>query len=127
MNKKIISRLIDIAEGIELEKDINPRTRHYAFILNKSKIISIGRNSLKTHPKVIKYGYNKNAGIHAELSALIKSGTIFHSNNKIFTFRFDKSGSLNNGKPCIFCQKALRDVGMKEVWYSCEKGKINRL
>jgi len=127
MNKKVLNRLIDIANGITLEENINPRTRHYAFILNKNKILSIGCNSLKTHPKLFKYGYHKNAGIHAELSALIKSGSISHSNNKLITFRFDKSGELNNGKPCSFCQRALKDVGIKEVWYSCEEGSINKL
>jgi deoxycytidylate deaminase len=127
VNKKILNRLVDIAHGIELDKDINPRTRHYAFILNKNKILSIGCNSLKTHPKILKYGYHENAGVHAELSALIKSGSISHSNNKLVTFRFDKSNNLNNGKPCVFCQKVLRDVEIKEVWYSCGMGVMNKL
>jgi deoxycytidylate deaminase len=127
VNKKTLNRLVDIAHGIELESDINPRTRHYAFILNKKRILSIGCNSLKSHPKLLQYGYRPHAGVHAELSALIRSDSVLHSNNKLVTFRFDKSGNLNNGKPCIFCQRALNDAGMKEVWYSCKKGRINRL
>lgn len=127
MNKNLLRRLIDIAHGIELEKEINPRTRHYAFILNKNKILSIGRNSLKTHPQVLKYGYRENSTIHAELSAIIKSGTVLHKNNKLITFRFDKSGNLNNGKPCKFCQKLLKEMKVKEVWYSNKYGNMLRL
>jgi len=126
MNLRQINRLIDIAQGISIDKQINKRTRHYAFILNKNKIISIGTNSLKTHPKVIKYNYHKNAGIHAELAAIIKSGTLFHKNNKMITFRFDNSGNLNIGKPCPSCQKLISSLGFKEIWYSQSSGNFQK-
>jgi len=127
MNKKVLNRLVEIAEGIELDKNINPRTRHYAFVLNKNKIVSIACNSLKTHPNLLKYGYHENAKIHAEMGAIIKSGTFLHRGNKLITFRFDKSGNLNQGKPCPSCQRLLKDVGMREVWYSTANGQINKL
>lgn len=127
MNKKLLDRLVDIANGIEIESEINRRTRHFAFILKKNKIISIGRNKLKTHPNLIKYNYHKNATIHAELSAIIKSGSVSHKNNKLITFRFDKSGALNNGKPCRCCQKLIEQVFFKEVWFSNSNGKIVKL
>ena len=127
MNTRLTNRLVDIAQGIEIEKQINKRTRHYAFILNKSKIISIGRNKLKSHPKILKYKYPENATIHAELSAIIKSDSLSHKNNKLITFRFDKSGELNNGKPCKYCQRLLSSVGFKQVWYSNSRGKFVQL
>jgi len=58
------------------------RCSHFSFILDKTRLISIGLNSLKTHPHNLKYNYiNKNkekisdiVGTHSELSAVIKLG-----------------------------------------------------
>ena len=36
MTQRQINRLIDIAQGISIDRQMNKRTRHYAFILNKN-------------------------------------------------------------------------------------------
>ena len=126
VNYKKLHKYVEIAKNIDIG-DINPRTRHFAFIINKNKIISQGFNTLKTHPFLLKYGYRSNCKVHAEASAIIKSNTFNHKNNKMITFRFDKSGNLNQGKPCKYCQNILNLVDMKEVWYSDLKGEFKML
>lgn len=130
INKKLIDRCVDIAHGIELVDElISLRTRHFAFILNKNKILKIGINRQKTHPilKNRKYNYGHWTKLHAEADAVIKSGEIDQSNNKMLTFRFDSSNNLNIGKPCKFCMKLLKDCNFKTIVYSNELGKFEKL
>ena len=126
ITQKLINKCIDVARGIDICDSIDRRTRHFAFILNKNKILAIGKNSQKTHPILQnnKYGYGSWSKLHAETSAVIKSGEVDHSNNKLLTFRFDKSNNINIGKPCKYCQRLLKDSNFKEVIYSTNNGKF---
>lgn len=119
-------RLVQVARNIIIYDDIDLRCRHFAFILNKNKIISIGKNSKKSHPINHKYGYSNGSGLHAEACAVIKSGSINHSKNILVTFRIDRNDKVAMGKPCRHCQKLLQDVNFKEIHYSDERGQFQR-
>jgi hypothetical protein len=63
------ARLIQFARNLIVCDEIDLRCRHFAFILKKGKIVSIGKNSNKSHPINQKYGYFKGSG-HRTLSFL---------------------------------------------------------
>jgi len=121
-----LSRLVDLAKNLIVYDNVDLRCRHFAFILNKSKIVSIGRNSRKSHPINQKYGYFDGSGLHAEACAVIKSGKIDHSKHVLVTFRIDRNDKIAMGKPCKHCQKLLKDVAFKEIYYSNELGEFEK-
>ena len=126
MNSKLISRCVDIALEVTNCDLKDRRVRHFAFIINKNKILSIGKNAQKTHPilKNNKYGYGWWSKLHAETSAVVRSKIFDHSNNKLLTFRLDKHDNINMGKPCSNCTRLIKDVNFKEVVYSDWWGKF---
>ncbi len=119
-------RLIQLARNLVIYDDIDLRCRHFAFILDKNRIVSIGKNSKKGHPINQKFGYPSGCGLHAEASAVIKSGKIDHSRHTMVTFRIDRNNNIAMGKPCSHCQKLLNDVEFKNVFYSNESGEFVR-
>lgn len=121
-----LNRLVSLARNLIIYDDIELRCRHFAFILNKSKIVSIGRNSKKSHPINQKYGYFDGSGLHAEACAIIKSGNTDHSKHTLVTFRIDRNDKVAMGKPCRYCQKLLSDVNFKEIYYSDEQGQFQK-
>jgi hypothetical protein len=40
----------------------------------------------------------------------------------LVTFRIDRNDKVAMGKPCKHCQKLLKDVDFKEIFYSNEQG-----
>ena len=54
-------KIIEVSYALINKHNADLRCRHFSFILDKTRIISIGLNSLKTHPLNLKYNYvNKN-------------------------------------------------------------------
>lgn len=105
-----------------------------SFCLNKrGDIISIGCNNyLKSHPyqkavssRLIKFNeedgadYSKRIYLHAEISSIVKAKKKI---NSIFVVRFLKDGGLAKAKPCRICELAIKEAGIKEVYYTSESG-----
>lgn len=119
-------RLIQLARNLVIYDNIDLRCRHFAFILDKKRIIAIGKNSKKSHPINHKYGYFDGSGLHAEACAVIKSGNVDHSKHTLVTFRIDRNDKVAMGKPCSHCEKLLKDVEFKNIFYSNEEGEFVR-
>ena len=92
-------------------------------------VISFGYNSYtKTHPtqKEIatryKASYYHKEFLHAEISSLIKcKGKVPYS---ILVIRQLKNGTMGNAKPCPICRLAIKEAGVKEIWFSNQDGNI---
>ena len=125
MNQKIINRTVDIAKAM-CPLNIEHRCSHIAFLIKNSKIVHIGTNSCRTHPETLKYDYKDHqlVGIHAELAVCMKSGKENLKNYKMVVLRIDRTGKLNNSKPCCGCQSVIKQFSLDEVWYSDSKGNI---
>ena len=119
-----LPRLIEIAYALKGKNSNNGgRCFHVCFILNKSKIISIGLNTyFKTHPKIRELGYPIEAGLHAELAACLKLGLTDCSKYDIVVVRIDNQNKLNLSKPCRACEKLLLGLNFNKVIYSNEMG-----
>jgi deoxycytidylate deaminase len=108
-------------------------------IVYKGHIIGRGANSDKTHPLQKKYNKNRNFNqtggkpvkhsVHAEIAALSSipypiQESIDWSKVKIYTFRIAPGKKLHQGlsRPCDACIAAIRDRGIRHVFYTTSDG-----
>lgn len=123
-------RFIEITKALAPLSRWDAKTFHTTFIVRKGKIQSIGVNSLKTHPSVLKYNYRGQdgvdirpfVGLHSELSAVLKYGEEDCSACTFINLRIDKNGEINMSKPCFGCQHLLHQVGFKRLYFSTSVG-----
>lgn len=85
----------------------------------RGKVLSVGENSYKkTHPIQKKFaamnGLPQKQFVHAEISALIKCKNIKDA-HQIKVIRKHKNGNPANAKPCVICQSAIKEAGIKNI------------
>ena len=109
-------------------RDIALNNRHTYHLVAWTKVGSstvFGTNSERcstkferTHPDGTK-GFH----LHAEMDLIrkFKPGTV----KEITVTRFSKRGRLTMSKPCEYCQRFLREHGVKKVNYTDWDGKWN--
>lgn len=97
-------------------------------------IIGIGCNTNKTHPK--QYYYNRYREIHnksdifyipklhAEMSCLnsIRNLDINFSKVKLYIYRVCKDKPYGLARPCLSCMAAIKDLGIKHIYYTTNDG-----
>lgn len=94
------------------------------------KIIGVGCNTNKTHP-VQKY-YNQFCGssesylpkLHAEINCLnqIKNLDINFSKVRLYIYRIRKDQPFGMSRPCPSCMAAIKDLGIREIYYTTNDG-----
>lgn len=124
MNRKLI-QCVSVARNLfELP---NSSKRHFTFILERNKIISVGWNDgFKTHPLAARYGHRYN-GIHSELMAILhfKRPIADLQYYDFVNIRLKQNKSLGNSKPCRCCANMLKDFNVTHVMYSIDEGFVN--
>jgi deoxycytidylate deaminase len=129
------NKIIEISYALINKHSADLRCRHFSFILDRNRIISIGLNSLKTHPLNLKYKYvNKNnqsisniVGTHSELSAVIKLGEEDCSDFTLINTRINRNNKLDFSAPCSGCCDMIKQLNFKYVFFSNSEGKFNKL
>lgn len=99
-------------------------------VIYKHRVISTGTNSDKVHPLQAKYNVYRFSGstphkVHAEVASLIpliKDKSIDWTQVKLFLYREKKSGTLGLSRPCKSCMALIRDLGIKQVYYTTDTG-----
>jgi deoxycytidylate deaminase len=93
-------------------------------------IIGVGFNQRKTNPLQAKYnvlrdlesndGRPINDFIHAEMSCInaIKDLDVDFSKVELYIYRENMNNELACCKPCKACEQAIRDLGIKRVYYT---------
>ena len=134
-----INKFFNLAKIASKFSDYNKKNIHIGSVLvYKNKVIANGFNTSKTNP--IQYQYNKyrelnnntnrtfNADdhlpcVHAEMQCLIntKDVDIDWSKVSIFVYR-ESCNKTRMCRPCPSCIKALKDRGIKHIYYTSEKG-----
>lgn len=97
-----------------------------AVIFKGSKIISSGRNEIRSnaiHPKYKKFLNT----LHAEQNALIGLDWTQLKGCSILVIRINKNDELTIAKPCKMCMALLDYVGIKKIYYSESDGTIKKL
>jgi len=123
-----VHRFLDNLKKVSRDTLANKyRCNHIAFIFKGKKILSVGRNSNKTHPKIAKFKYHSFSRVHAELSACIRLGEEDCSKYSIAVLRIDRNGKFNQSCPCEGCKSIINQLGFKKVFYTDENGQWNQL
>lgn len=123
--KKLKSFLIEKKDSIIVD-DNKYVVGAFAFD-NRGRLLSKGTNSfVKTHPRQKKYadcvGLKYKIYLHAEVSAIIKA------NAKIDTLIVARILQHTNetalAKPCPVCCEAIRQAGIKKVYFTNKNGEL---
>jgi deoxycytidylate deaminase len=96
----------------------------------QGQIIGLGCNCNKTHPMqkyYNQYRCNDDAllpKLHAEISCLngIKHLNINFSKVKLYIYRLRKDQPCGMARPCQSCMAAIKDLGIKEIYYTSDEG-----
>ena len=121
------NKIIEFSYAL-LDRNPNPRYRHFSFILDKGRILSVAMNNqFKTHPLTRKYNYFSEH-LHSELSACIKLGLenaegLVMVNTRILL----QNNKLGFSKPCYGCQNLCKQLQFKEIWFTTSSGEFERL
>lgn len=127
MKGRLVQRATQIARAL-LPQTRGMRTSHLAFLIRKDKIEKIGLNKSKTHPKIPQHPYHDGyVGIHAELDCVLKIDKEDLSDYKMLVLRIGRDEKLAMSKPCPGCQSVLRQFNLSNVWFSNQKGEVEKL
>jgi len=117
------SKLEEITRALKHSKQTG-KCFHTTFAFKGSKLLAIGINNYtKQHP-LHKFGPYKSskggdykAGIHSEVSAIIKLGLEDCSAITFVNLRIDNNNKLAKSCPCINCQRVLDQLNYKNIWF----------
>jgi len=129
------NKIIEVSYALINKHNADLRCRHFSFILDRNRIISIGMNSTKTHPLNLKYNYvnkdNKSisniVGTHAELNAVIKLGEEDCSKLTLINTRINRNNMLDYSAPCSGCSDMIKQLNFKNVYFSNVQGKFDKI
>lgn len=131
-NNSKIFRYFNMAK--EVSKRSNFKQHHLgAVAIYKGSLLATGYNSTKTNPRQKELnrerGWNVEANdahntVHAEMACLskIRYLDIDFSKIKLYVYREHKNGVKAFARPCPACCKMIKDMGIREVWYTTEDG-----
>lgn len=95
----------------------------------QGKIIGIGCNTNKTHPSQAKYNRLRSDmwikhTAHAEIACInqIKHMDIKWSKVKLYIFRTRQDKPYGMCRPCSACMAAIKDMGIKNIYYTSNDG-----
>lgn len=123
--------LFEIAKKISyLSTYSKKKVKIGCIVVTGHRVISSGYNSDKTNP--VQRRYNKLRfsedtphKLHAEISALIplaNNPDIDFSKVRIFTYREKADNSLGKSRPCKSCMALIKDLGIKDIYYTTDDG-----
>lgn len=107
----------ELAKKLSFKSDYPPH-KLGAVIVKRNSIIGIGFNKTKTHPKA-KTRYKT---IHAEMAAILNTRMEDLSGCSIYIYRETKDGIPALAKPCEYCLELIKQVGIKNIYYSDTNG-----
>lgn len=84
-------------------------------IVRGSKIVSVGTNNIKTHPK----SNHPFKSLHCETAAILLAKQDLYG-CEIYVYRETKLGTPAMARPCVYCMPFIQEAGLKQVHYSVE-------
>ena len=132
MNKREIKNFLKAKSLTELS-DFNKIHIGCVAVL-KSKVIGVGYNTYKTHPKqkhfdsyrelTVNGAVDKMHSLHAEISCLIsiKNDNIPWDKVELYIYRKKYSKPFGLARPCPACMQMIKSKGIKHIYYTTEDG-----
>lgn len=107
-----------------------PRHKVGCVVVKGHRIISSGCNSkdrccsIQAKLDTEKYGVKCPGRVHAEIAALLPffRNKIDLSGASIYVFRKHRDGTLAMARPCSSCQKIIKALNIRKVFYTIEAG-----
>ena len=98
----------------------------------QGQVIGLGCNCNKTHPAQKFYNKYRNPSdsllpkLHAEISCLnqIKHLNINFAKVKLYIYRIRKDQPYGLSRPCPSCMAAIKDLGIRDVYYTTNDGYV---
>jgi deoxycytidylate deaminase len=105
------------------DKALNNGVRGYhlaAFLRRKGKVIKVGINSMKTHPRFKRQYEDGTWGshMHAEMNVL----RFARPGDELDVVRYTKCEGLKMAKPCDHCMMHIKKSGIKKVRFTNWEG-----
>ena len=107
----------DLAKQISLT--VQRDRVHVSLVIRKNKLISVGTNNWKTHPRTVELGYML-PYLHSELDAVRKINTSLDKLTLI-NYRFSKTGHIGMSRPCKYCMPWCINM-FDKIYYTNEEG-----
>ena len=112
------------------------REKFEAAVVYRNRIVSVGINSMKSHPLQAKYSKNEHAiFLHAEVAAIKNALREMDvddlSKCELYIARVKKEKPFTKkfvwglSKPCAGCERAIAEFGLKRTIYTCDDGDYN--
>lgn len=114
MNVHTLERLRKIAK--KASESSSYKIKLGAAVFKKHRVISIGYNSTKTHPMLLKYF--KHGTVHAEVACTSGINRELLKGADIFVFRESKEGMPLLSRPCGMCVQVLNEHGIKRAFWT---------
>lgn len=108
------------------------KTFHISCLFERTKILSIGRNTAKTHPINIRNNVDKfDIGIKnccSELNCVLKAKKKYSNLNfsrlTLVNVRINKNGQITMARPCGSCESLIAFLGLKKVFFTNSYGQF---
>lgn len=123
-------KLFDVAKSVA-RTSRHPKAHVGAVLVSGKDVVSVGVNGKKSHPLQQKFNnirFKDDSAaqhlMHAEIEALVK-GRAHHreiEDAAIYVYRVMKDGSIGMARPCVGCMAALKEYGIREVFYTTDQG-----
>jgi deoxycytidylate deaminase len=102
----------------DLAKKISKLSNHGhhklgSVIVRGSKIVSVGTNNTKTHPK----STHPHFSLHSEMAAILLAKQDL-KDCELYVFRETKDGVWALARPCQYCWELISESGIKAVHFT---------
>lgn len=108
-------RFFKLAEKLS-EKSDHPHHKHGSVLVRGNRILGVGFNQLKTHPRS-NTAYQM---LHAELSAILNSGLENFTGCDLYIVRKRKNNTLGNSFPCKNCLEMVKSLNIRRIYFSTD-------
>jgi deoxycytidylate deaminase len=111
-----------VVKFFDLAKKVSKFSNHNKFklgcvIVKGSKIVSVGVNNVKTHPR----STHPHHSLHSEMAAILLAKQDL-CGCEIYVYREIKNGTPALARPCIYCWPFIAEAGIKKIHYSIKNG-----
>jgi len=132
---KNLAKAVEISYAFAGKRSLKQRCRHFSFIFDRSRLVSMGVNSCKTHPLNMRYNYVNRfnhrisgfVGTHSEMSAVIKLGEAECEGLTLVNTRINRRNELDYSCPCKGCLDMIVKLGFKSVFYTTKDMKFSSM
>lgn len=123
-----VDRLLDKAiEVATTSPGVGPRNcyRVGAVLYKRGKVLAVGTNSYKTHPKL--KPFTEWPFIHAESSTILRQGMDNCNGLSLLVARVTKHLDVSCARPCEACMSLCQHVGIRNITYTNWKGQLESI